>query len=80
METLHDPVFGYSDIMRFSWAPSKNQLGTNENAVKIVFRADLDDDDAELEQQKGMANFLQKKRKRLQFFEKRNMKVRNSLL
>lgn len=80
MENLHDPVFGYSDIMRFSWAPSKNQLETNENAVKIVFRADLDDDDAELEQQKGMANFLQKKRKRLQFFEKRNLKVRNHLL
>jgi len=77
METLHDPVFGYSDILRFSWAPSKQRL--QEKGVPVVFRADLDDDDA-IEQQKGMTQFLQNKRKRLGYFEKRNIRVKNSLV
>lgn len=77
MENLHGgKVFGYNDFLRFSWAPTKNRL--EEHGVPVVFRADLDDDD-ELEQQKGMQDFLQKKRKRLGYFEKRNIRVKNSL-
>eukprot|EP00536_Pseudo-nitzschia_multiseries_P003952 jgi/Psemu1/323232/estExt_fgenesh1_pg.C_630023 len=79
LETLHDPVFGYSDILRFSWATSKQKLAENPDAVSVVFRADLDDDDDELGQQKGMTSFLQNKRKRFGFFEKRNIRVKNSL-
>lgn len=77
--TLHDPVFGYSDILRFSWATTKNQLQENSNAVPVVFRADLDDD-VDMGQQKRMAQFLQKKRKRFDYFEKRNIRVKNPLL
>jgi len=76
MNKLHDPVFGYNDFLRFSWATTKQRL--KENGVPVIFRADLDDDD-ELEQQKGMQHFLQKKRKRLGYFEKRNIRVKNSL-
>ena len=77
MATLQDPVFGYADIMRFSWAPSKQQL--NENGVPVVFRADLDDDE-DFDQKKGMTHFLQKKRKRLGYFEKRNITVKKILM
>lgn len=77
MEHLPDPVFGYPDIMRFSWAPSKHQL--NKIGVPVVFRADLDDDE-EFNQKKGMTQFLQKKRKRLGYFEKRNIGVKKFLV
>ena len=77
---LRDSVFGYSDILRFSWAPSKKQL--EENAVSVVFEADLDEEDEDIQQQKqGMASFLKgdKKRKRLPYFEKRNIRVPKSI-
>ncbi len=77
MEDLADPVFGYPDILRFSWAPSKQQL--ENSGVPVQFLADLDDED-EYEQQAGMSNFLQKKRKRLGYFEKRKIGVKKSLL
>ena len=77
MEQLTDPVFGYPDIMRFSWAPSKQQL--SESAVPVEFFADLDDE-GEFDQKKGMSQFLTKKRKRLAYFEKRNIQVKKSLL
>jgi hypothetical protein len=79
MQQLADPVFGYPDIMRFSWAPSKQQL--NENGVPVTFHADLDDEE-EFDQQKGMANFLKgkRKRKRLGYFEKRKIGVKNFIL
>jgi ribonuclease H2 subunit A len=73
MEELHDPVFGYSDVLRFSWAPTKKKL--LEKGVPVTFKADLDDADEVLEQQKGMTAFLGKKRKRLGYFEKRNLEV-----
>jgi len=77
MEQLSDPVFGYPDIVRFSWAPSKQQL--NRNGVSVVFRADLDDD-GEFDQKKGLTQFLANKRKRLGYFEKRNIGVKKFLI
>jgi ribonuclease H2 subunit A len=54
---LCDKVFGYPDILRFSWAPSKQRL--EETAVTVVFRADIDEEDEEMQrQQRGMASFL----------------------
>ncbi|KAL3932284.1 MAG: hypothetical protein SGARI_004005 [Bacillariaceae sp.] len=77
--SLRDSVFGFSDFLRFSWAPSKQRL--EENAVPVVFEADIDDEDEDLQQQKkGMASFLKggTKRKRFQYFEKRNIRVTKS--
>jgi ribonuclease H2 subunit A len=80
---LCDKVFGYPDMVRFSWAPSKQRL--EETAVSVVFRADLDEEDEELQrQQQGMANFLKvgttRKRKRFEYFEDRNIRVSKSLM
>ena len=77
MEANPDPVFGYPDIMRFSWAPSKQQM--EKSGVPVVFRADLDDEE-EFEQKQGLSQFLQKKRKRLGYFEKRNIGIKKCLL
>ena len=34
MDDLHDPVFGYNDFVRFSWAPTKKRLDpTTEKAT-----------------------------------------------
>ena len=30
MQQLHDPIFGFSDIVRFSWAPTKQRLSGEE--------------------------------------------------
>jgi ribonuclease H2 subunit A len=78
---LKNCVFGYPDILRFSWAPSKQRL--EETAVSVIFRADLDENDEELNRQrKGMASFLGgigKKHKRSKYFEERNIRVCKSL-
>jgi ribonuclease H2 subunit A len=81
---LMDPVFGYTDFLRFSWAPTKNRLKEEDNAVSVVFKADLDEEEEEsLQQQKGMKQFLTggstKKRKRLPYFDKRNIQVTQSI-
>ena len=77
MEENADPVFGYPDILRFSWAPSKQQM--EKSGVPVVFRADLDDEE-EFEQKQGLSQFLQKKRKRLGYFEKRKIGIKKCLL
>ena len=80
METLHDPIFGYNDFVRFSWAPAKNKV--REQGVPVTFLADIDED--EQMQQLGLSAFLggddTKKRKRLGYFKKRNLQVVNKLL
>ena len=84
MSKLQDPLFGYSDFVRFSWAPTKNKLlEEGGEAIGVTFKADLEDDDDVLQQQKGMASFLEgggggKKRKRQGYFERRNLKVVSS--
>jgi ribonuclease H2 subunit A len=83
MAKLQDPLFGYGDFVRFSWAPTKNKFVEDETAVGVTFKADLDDEDADglIQQQKGMSSFLSggKKRKRLKCFERRNLKVVSAL-
>jgi ribonuclease H2 subunit A len=83
MATLHDPVFGYNDFMRFSWAPAKNKV--KEQGVPVTFQADIDED--EQMQQLGLSAFLggaadgtSTKRRRLGYFKKRNLQVVNKLL
>ena len=39
------PVFGFPDVVRFSWKPAKDALEKSEKAVKVTFQADLDQDD-----------------------------------
>jgi ribonuclease H2 subunit A len=62
-KSMTDPVFGFSDIIRFSWAPTKQRLSGSEpdatDAAKVTFLADLDDEEEEnMKQSKGMAQFL----------------------
>lgn len=67
-QSLQDPVFGYSDFVRFSWAPCKSRLAptggdedhnTATKAISVVFEADLDEEELEKRQsQKGMSAFL----------------------
>lgn len=76
-DTLQDPVFGYPDVVRFSWAPVKARL-QDENIPKVVFAADLDDEEKDqIQSQKNMSMFLgkkeHKKRKRSSYFKTRKM-------
>ena len=66
-QALQDPVFGYSDFVRFSWAPCKSRLApsgddelkTATKAIPVLFEADLDEEEMEKRQsQKSMSVFL----------------------
>jgi ribonuclease H2 subunit A len=81
---LMDPVFGYTDFLRFSWAPTKNRLKEEDTVVSVVFKADLDEEEEEsLQQQEGTKKILtggsMKKCKCLPYFDKRNIKVTKSI-
>ncbi|CAJ1954300.1 unnamed protein product [Cylindrotheca closterium] len=83
-EKLQDPLFGYNDFVRFSWAPIKKKIAESdeEAAVNVLFQADLDDDENDLKQeQQGMSSFLSgsKKHKRARYFEQRTLSVVTSL-
>jgi ribonuclease H2 subunit A len=80
MNELADPVFGYGDFIRFSWAPTKKKL--EEKGVRVTFQADLDEDDDDDDGlQPSMSAFLgnHKKRKRSSYFEKRKLQVVSAL-
>lgn len=82
-------VFGYPDVVRFSWNPAKKAL--ERNAAPVLFQADIDDEEEEGEycigkkqQQTQMSAFLGKqdatrKRKRYPFFERNRLQVVNKL-
>jgi hypothetical protein len=56
-DTVQDPLFGYSNVVRFSWAPIKDRLKDKEKgSIPVTFRADVDEE--EFQQQAGMASFL----------------------
>ena len=65
LESLHDPLFGYCDMVRFSWAPTKACL--LESGREVVFEADLDDDEQEDSRQRKGTCFLEVSWRRLGF-------------
>ena len=80
-------IFGFPDVVRFSWAPAKKAL--EDNATKVVFEADVDDDQddgmalaSKKRQQEQMNVFLGKqptKVKRYSFFTRRRMDIVSKL-
>jgi ribonuclease H2 subunit A len=77
-----DPVFGFPEIVRFSWAPAKKLLV--EHAHAVLFAADNDDDNTEedeqyqlgqkRQQQQQMKAFLSTEPKRLPYFQRRGIR------
>ena len=91
ISTIPDDVFGYCDLVRFSWAPAKKILA--EKTVDVQFRADLDDEEEDAwKQSKAMSQFLVSANnsnnnsvatttlnsKRASFFTKRKLEVVSS--
>ena len=88
-DNLSDSIFGFPDVVRFSWAPTKKQLAARGKAV--TFAADDQEDDGEEDvenhkillgnkrQQQAMSAFLStgttKPKKRLPYFERRRLQV-----
>jgi ribonuclease H2 subunit A len=78
-------VFGYPDVVRFSWGPAKKAL--EEHAFSVQFEADVDDEEGSLSlaskkrQQEQMSAFLglqtnfPRKIKRYAFFSRKNMEI-----
>ena len=73
-------IFGFPDVVRFSWGPAKKAL--EGSATKVVFAADVDEDEnadmaiGRKRQQEQMSAFLGRadaKRKRLPFFERKKL-------
>lgn len=76
------PIFGFPDVVRFSWNPIKKTL--EENAVNVMFEADEEDEDGDFgagkkRQRSQMNAFLSKggdkKRKLYPFFERKKLQV-----
>mmetsp|Transcript_7603 Transcript_7603/g.11614 ORF Transcript_7603/g.11614 Transcript_7603/m.11614 type:complete len:322 (-) Transcript_7603:41-1006(-) len=72
-KNLQDPVFGYPDLVRFSWAPAKDAL--YKNAATVEWEAEEEDDDLE---RGAMAAFIagngsSNKKPRLDYFERRKL-------
>jgi ribonuclease H2 subunit A len=79
-DNLSCNVFGFPDVTRFSWAPSKKAL--EKNGVPVTFEADVDEDDPQFivgmkRQQDQMSAFLGKKETmvRYPFFERKRMEA-----
>jgi ribonuclease H2 subunit A len=85
-------VFGYPDVVRFSWAPIKKIL-QEQNPVQVIFPADLEtNEDGEENNyhitnskpllQKRLGSFLGPagKRKRYPYFEKRKLQPVTKLI
>jgi ribonuclease H2 subunit A len=79
-DNLSCNVFGFPDVTRFSWAPSKKAL--EKNGVPVTFEADVDEDDPQFivgmkRQQDQMSTFLGKKEAKVRypFFERKRMEA-----
>jgi len=71
-----DPLFGYPDLVRFSWGPAKEAL--KESTIAADFEADEEDEDQDDKQQaQSMSAFLStgsvQKKARLGYFQKRKL-------
>jgi len=84
-DNLCDPVFGWPDVVRFSWGPAKKTL--LKDAALVTFEADEEEEDEEIarmnaaalagrkRQQEQMSAFLKQGRKdvRYPYFERMNL-------
>jgi ribonuclease H2 subunit A len=83
LERNRDAVFGYSDVVRFSWAPIKKALGDNNSSsvAQVEFAADLENDDREhsinrkrpKRQRDNLLGFLRNKRKPFPYFQRKKL-------
>jgi hypothetical protein len=87
VERHFHPVFGFPEIVRFSWAPAKKLLLTSEDVAAVKFAADDDDEDNKEEdeqyklavvhskkrQRQQMKAFLSTEPKRLPYFQRRGL-------
>jgi ribonuclease H2 subunit A len=81
-ENMACRIFGFPDVVRFSWGPAKKAL--LQNATKVVFAADAEDEQEEdmemaigrKRQQEQMSVFLGRadaRRKRFPYFERKGL-------
>jgi hypothetical protein len=85
-DQLSDSIFGFSDVVRFSWGPAKKQLVAEATPVKFAADDEEDDDGTENKhqillgkkrQQEQMSAFLSGtiKQKRLPYFERKKLHI-----
>ena len=84
-ENLKDSVFGYPDVVRFSWGPAK--LALKEKAALVTWGDDdYDENDDETQYQPSMKSFFgdtankAKKRKRFDYMQKMGLSVVSSIV
>lgn len=89
LERNRDFLFGFSDSVRFSWAPIKKALcgASSSTIVQVEFPVDDDDDHQELQlrkhtlkrQRDNLLGFLKSKRSPFPYFEHKKLKVVSKL-
>lgn len=85
-DNLHNSIFGWPDLVRFSWGPAKKTL--LKDAALVTFEADDEEEEETAEQMAGrkrqqeqMSSFLKKgnKQQRYPYFERNNLKAVSTL-
>jgi hypothetical protein len=89
LERNCEALFGYSDAVRFSWAPIKKALcgGSSSVVVQVDFSVDDDEDQIELNlrkhslkrQRDNLLGFLKSKRSPFPYFENKKLRVVSKL-